>query len=211
MLERYESQLNQITDKINFYFTEQKDYIKCKMGCGLCCSSSYYPISELEYKYLKKGIELYYSKEDIDALHKKAWEIYKNRQEFKKQNPNIFDFVYVCPFLKDNVCSVYQYRPIICRAYGLILKDSINPDKKSNLPYCVDLNLNYANVWDAKKKSLSKDKIESFGFKVQPKVYDVSCSTLMNLFEDATFGDIRMIYEWVIMDIPDYEEIMKLY
>lgn len=211
MLERYESQLNLITDKINSYFTEQNDYIKCKMGCSFCCSNGYYPISELEYLYLKKGIELYYSQEDINELRTNAWAIYKSRQEFIKHNQDIYEFSFVCPFLKNNACSVYKYRPLICRAHGLISKDSINPKTKSNMPYCVNLNLNYANVLDEDKKSFSVDKIKNFGYTVSPKAYDISCSSLMNLFENVTFGDIRMIYEWVIMDIPDYETIIKLF
>ena len=214
MLECYESQLNQITVKIDSYFAQQKDYIKCKQGCSICCSNSYYPSSELEYKYLKKGIELYYSKEDVELLHKKVFEIYKNVLEFKKNNSNIFEFSYVCPFLKDNKCSVYKYRPLVCRAHGLIIKDSsakIAKEAKGSIPYCVNENLNYSNIWDDEKKLLSREKVEALGLKVTPKVYDLSCSSLMNLFEGVTFGDTRIIYEWVIMDMPDYEELMKLY
>lgn len=209
MLDRYELQLKQITDKINSYFTAQNDYIKCKAGCSICCSNGNYPISELEYLYLKKGIELNYSKEDIELLHKKVWKIYKARQKFMKHNSNIHEFLYVCPFLKNDLCSVYEYRPLICRAHGLISKDSINPETKSNLPYCVNMGLNYSEIIDSEKKSFSMEKIKTLGYKIMPNAYDVSCSSLMNAFNGVDFGDIRMSYEWVIMDIPDYKKIMK--
>lgn len=209
MLEHYESQLNQVSEMINSYFARQKDYIKCKRGCSLCCSNSYYPASELEWRYLKKGIENYFSNADIEELHKKVWQIHKDRQEFTKQNANSDDFSYVCPFLKNNECSIYEYRPLVCRAHGLIIKDPASQSAKGSLPYCVNENLNYSNIWDEDKKALSKEKVEALGLKVTPKVYDVSCSSLIKLFDGVTFGDNRMIYEWVIMDIPGYQELMN--
>jgi len=208
MLEKYESYLKKVTDEINSYFAEQKDYLKCKAGCGICCSNGYYPISEIEYKYLKKGFEPFYSQEDMDLLHEKVWEIYKNREIFRKSK-DINEYAYVCPFLKNDMCSLYEHRPIVCRMYGLLVKDPENREKKGKMAYCVNQGLNYANVWDFETKRLSLDKINALGLKVMPKSYDVSCTAIMDSFEGIIFGDIRMLYEWIIMDIPGYEDIMK--
>lgn len=208
MLEKYETHLNKITDEITSYFDEQKDYIKCKQGCSICCSNSYYPITELEYSYIKKGLESFF-KEDIESLQKKALEIYRQRREFLKTHSDIKDFEYVCPFLKDNLCCVYNYRPLICRSHGLIISDCSETPPKRYMPYCVHHELNYANVYDTKEKSFSDDKINSLGYKTLPKAYDVSCSSLMGSCEDVNFGDVRMIYEWIIMDIPNYKIIMQ--
>lgn len=212
MLEKYEEHLNKITDEISSYFNEQKDYIKCKQGCSICCSNSYYPITELEYSYIKKELENF-SIDEIESLQKKALEIYKQRKEFLKTHSEAKDFEYVCPFLRDNLCCVYTHRPLICRSHGLIVKeyyDSLYRDKtKSYMPYCVNLGLNYAQVYDTTKRAFSYEKIESLGLKTKPEAYDISCSALMKTFEDLTFGDVRMIYEWIIMDIPDYEAILQ--
>ena len=209
MLQSYESQLNKITDKINSCFIEQEEYIKCAKGCSICCKNGYYPASELEYKYVRKGIETLYSQEQIKSLQDKVWEIYKNRKNFLKTNSDIHDFVYECPFLDNESCSIYEYRPITCRTYGLITKDSIHPEKKNFYPYCRRLGLNYSNVWDSETKRISNDIVKALGLKNIPVAYDLSYSSVMKLFEDMSFGDVRMLYEWIIMDIPDYEILMK--
>ncbi|MEI7473941.1 MAG: YkgJ family cysteine cluster protein [bacterium] len=206
MLKTYELQLNEITNKLNSYFKEQKDYIKCKIGCGYCCSNAYYPISNIEYDYIKKGINLLFSKEDIKELNEKVWEIYKNRQIFIKNNSNIHDFAYTCPFNKENSCTIYEYRPILCRTYGLISIDTSLG--KENLPYCINLNLNYANIWDYETSGFSNKKIKELEYKTMPKAYDVSYSSLIKAFTEVDFKEIRMLYEWIILDIPDYQNIM---
>lgn len=91
MLEKYETHLNKITDEITSYFDEQKDYLKCKQGCSLCCSNSYYPVSELEYTYLKKGLESF-SKEDIESLQKTHWRFINKEKSFLKQTPMLKHF-----------------------------------------------------------------------------------------------------------------------
>lgn len=212
MLEKYEKHLNKITDEINSCFEQQKEYIKCQKGCSICCSNGYYPISELEYSYIKKGLENF-SKEEIEALQKKALDIFKQRKEFLKTHSEVKDFEYVCPFLKDNSCCVYQFRPLICRSHGLIINeyyDSLYSKKtKSYMPHCVNLGLNYAQIYDIEKKAFCYEKVKELGLKTKPQAYYISCPDLMNSFEETTFGDIRMIYEWIIMDIPDYEKIIK--
>lgn len=212
MLEKYELHLNKISEKIDSYFELQKEYIKCAQGCSICCSNSYYPITELEYSYIKKGLENF-SKEEIEALRQKALDIFKQRKEFLKTNSEIKDFEYVCPFLKDNSCCVYNFRPLICRSHGLIINeyyDSLYSNKtKSYMPHCVNLGLNYSQIYDTQKKAFTYEKIEALGLKTKPEAYDVSCSALMNSCEGLNFGDVRMIYEWIIMDIPDYKEILQ--
>lgn len=209
MLEKYVSQLNTVTEKINSYFEEQHEYIKCQAGCGLCCSMGYYPVSELEYQYVRKGIETLYSKEQIELLHEKSWKIYKEMMAFYKKTKDIHSFVYSCPLNENDQCSIYEYRPILCRAYGLVMKDSEYPEEKRHMPKCMSLGLNYANVWDYENNIFSTDKIRALRLKTIPQSYDVSYGKLIESFEDVHFGDTRMLYEWIIMDIPDYQEKMK--
>lgn len=208
MLEKYELHLNKITDEITSYFDEQKDYLKCKQGCSLCCSNSYYPVSELEYAYLKKGLESF-SKEDIESLQTNALEIYKQRKEFLKTNPDVKAFSYVCPFLKNDLCTVYKHRPLVCRTHGLIANEMYEGQIRKYLPYCVNEGLNYSEVYNLEEKTFSYEKLKALGSKNPPNSYDISCSALMKTFEGAEFGDVRMIFEWIILDIPDYQNIIK--
>ena len=49
-----------------------------------------------------------------------------------------------CPFLIENSCSIYPYRPIICRVHGLAYLCKENLVK---VPYCANNGLNYKDVY----------------------------------------------------------------
>ncbi len=49
-----------------------------------------------------------------------------------------------CPFLLDKLCSIYPYRPMICRIYGLAYLAKNNIVK---VPYCVNEGKNYSQVY----------------------------------------------------------------
>lgn len=72
-------------------------HMKCKKGCDMCC---------MDYSIFP--IEFYFILNDFRG----------QKIEFesgKKSKENI------CVFLKNQVCSVYDQRPIICRTHGLPL------------------------------------------------------------------------------------------
>lgn len=195
MLKKYENYLISLKDRLDEYFTDQKEFIKCKEGCGLCCKFCYYPSSELEYKYIRIGMDKIFSAEEKETINKKALQIIKDRTEFLKTNPNLLDFFYECPFLSDNSCSIYEYRPILCRSHGLLYKDVENKEK-INAPYCKELGYNYNNIHDE-------------GLKTTPKAYDLAYSSLLKNAKGVEFGDIRMLVEWIVMDIPNWQELIK--
>ena len=126
---------------------------------------------------------------------------------FSKKNPNLTDFYYECPYLVNDSCGNYEHRALLCRSHGVIYKDIENPNKM-NFPYCFKLGLNYANVWDYDLKAFSEEKMQQLGIKAKPESYDLSYSVLR---KDANldFGDTRMLVEWIVMDIPNYEELIK--
>lgn len=62
----------------------------CKRGCSHCCKYSV-NLSELEVEFIKKKGKI-------------------NKKKLIAGTDN-------CPFLKDNKCSIYAYRPYMCRAY----------------------------------------------------------------------------------------------
>lgn len=66
----------------------------CQKGCSHCCKMDVIitPL-EAEYISIKTGIEL-------------------SNSRFTKNNKT------ECPFLKDSICSIYEYRPFACRTYN---------------------------------------------------------------------------------------------
>lgn len=68
----------------------------CKKGCNHCCSYEI-AITEVEVEYIKSKIKS--NKIKVDPVGTK------------------------CPFLKKGICSIYEYRPFICRRH-LSINDS---------------------------------------------------------------------------------------
>jgi len=68
---------------------------------------------------------------------------------------------------------------------------------------------NYANVWDKQSNTFSEEKAVSLGLKARPESYDISYSSLMKQSDNIEFGDVRMVVEWIVMDIPDWQELIK--
>jgi len=132
MLQRYEQFLKKFDKRLDRYFEEQCEYIRCKEGCSACCEVGEYPFSRLEAEYLMSG----FIKLPADVKNKIRQEI----RRLKSENPKM----YKCPFLIDKKCSVYQYRGIVCRVHGLAWFDG----EKIQLPYCVNKGLNYSKVFD---------------------------------------------------------------
>lgn len=192
MIKEYSVYINFITNKINDFFERQKPYIFCKKGCSLCCENGEYPWSFIEYQYLMEG----YKKLDCETKEKITSEIKRIKEEkakFKGER-----FVHKCPFLIDKVCSVYEYRGIICRSFGLLYKSE--KTEKIQVPFCYEIGLNYSNAYDKEKRILSAEMCEKQGFKVQPKCYNVS----YNFLTDDTFakgfgfefGEKKPLIDW---------------
>ena len=207
MLVKYQSYLEKLNSDLDTYFSEQQEFIKCKKGCSICCKSSYYPVSELEHEYIKICFKEKLSEGQQEEVRQKTLQIMRDRREFLVNNSNIFDFSYECPFLLDNSCSIYEYRALLCRSHGLIYKD-VDKANKLNFPYCVKLGHNYADIWDSEKNTISIEKMKALDMKVNPEIFDLSYSTMMNDAEGVEFGDVRMLFEWIILDIPNYEELI---
>lgn len=84
-------------------------YIICKKGCSHCCHSEIL-VSEIEFELIAKFVKDFSVKFDKDLLEKQQLPMEKFRQldwEDKK-----------CVFLKNNTCSIYPVRPIVCRIHN---------------------------------------------------------------------------------------------
>ena len=144
MITRYRKYLETLDTKLSQMFEKQAPFIKCKKGCAYCCKDGEFPMSELEYiNIMLKYDELEYElKEKVDSNINKLLKSSKTK-------------LYECPFLIDNSCSVYDARCIICRTLGLI---SYYKNEYSKIPFCVDLDLNFAEVYDKESQKITKNE-----------------------------------------------------
>jgi uncharacterized protein len=77
-----------------------RDFV-CKKGCGECCVLN--GVCMLEAYSMTRAIK---------------------KTPLKKIKPNRKPSNGICVFLHDEFCSVYAYRPIICRTHGLPIKSA---------------------------------------------------------------------------------------
>lgn len=167
ILNKYKEFLKNLDAQLDVYFNMQSEHICCKKGCSYCCEKGDYPISEIELRYIMQG----YLALDLD----KKIKIQQNVKSMQKSG--------ACPFLLNNECSIYLYRPIICRVHGLAY---LCKEKTVKLPYCVNLGLNFSNVYKD-NEFLSEPILENLDSQ--------------NLLKDFKFGEIRNLYDWIIGNI----------
>jgi Fe-S-cluster containining protein len=75
-------------------------FAACRMGCGHCCYVSV-PITDFEARYIGEKINT--------APAPVKHSIRRNLTEVSGKTP--------CIFLKDNACSIYEFRPLTCRIH----------------------------------------------------------------------------------------------
>lgn len=175
MLGRYEKFLKKFDERIDEYFQQQCEYIKCKPGCSACCEVGDYPFSRLEAEYLMSGF--------VKLPTEIKQQIKKEISILKSEKPKM----YKCPFLIDGKCSVYQYRGIVCRTYGLAWFDG----EKIRLPYCVNKGLNFAKIFDRETGNVFLEnpvkenlRIDNVLRTQEAKEYELEC------------GEIRSLINW---------------
>ncbi len=194
MFEKYELYLFALDQKLSKFFENQKEYICCKEGCAHCCCDGNYPYTSIEAEYLKFGLARLPLKIQND-IQQKILKIKKDKLEWKKDEA---DFIYECPFLINNRCSIYSYRGIICRTFGLAYFDKNN---KTKVPNCVFKGLNYAKVYDPKTKLISTGLFEKEGYKNEPIAFNLSLNFLykneVTEYIGIEFGKVKPMVDWL--------------
>ena len=192
MIEKYLDYIAYLTRNLNKYFEAQEPYIFCKRGCAKCCQSGEYPFSRLEFDFINIG---YYQLQP-DLRQNVQSKILKLKQEKSESKEQVF--MYECPFLINNECSVYNYRGIICRTFGLI--SSAEGGEPSKIPFCAYQGLNYSNVLDTETNIISEEKFLKLKTDKQPLVYNVSYKFLTGKTVEDTFGikfgEKRPLLDW---------------
>jgi uncharacterized protein len=105
---------NKIDSLAQKLFTRHANYIKCRMKCDLCCMD--YSILPVEFHSI------------LNELKKNKDKLQLNPNEKRKDESE-------CIFLKNNLCTIYESRPLICRTHGLPLLFT-NDDYEWELSTC---------------------------------------------------------------------------
>lgn len=180
-----------LNKKLGGFFENQSPYIFCKKGCSKCCENGEYPFSRLEYDFIMIG----FSKLPEQTREQILQKVKKLKEEKTKFGDG---YTYECPFLINNECSVYDFRGIICRSFGLM---SINPKGLSKIPFCAFEGLNYSNVVEPDTKIVSIEKYKQLGDNIaEPLAYNVGYEflTSKNIEENfkLNFGDKKALIDW---------------
>lgn len=184
MLSRYKQFLIEFDKIIDTIFEDQKRYIKCKKGCSKCCEIGEYPYSQIEFAYLTQGY-LNLPAHTRILVQQNIRNLIMDKKEFKGDK-----FEYKCPFLINGECSVYDYRGIVCRTFGVCYYDDVKSVVK--LPACVHSGLNYSEFYDSDNHILNIKNVP----KVNLRIDRILQSELAHSY-DLDCGDIRPIVDWV--------------
>lgn len=175
MMEYYEKYLEIIDSYLSKFFEQQKPYIFCKEGCSICCETGTYPFSKLEFDYLMIGYEKL-----SDKIKVQIQENIENLKEEKSKSKEE-KFLHICPFLLNNKCSVYKYRALICRSYGLMsFYNNKKGERRYHIPCCVHKGLNYSSVYDKEAEIFTTEKWQQTGIEVEPVSHNVNLTFLLN-------------------------------
>ncbi|MCM1338294.1 MAG: YkgJ family cysteine cluster protein [Muribaculaceae bacterium] len=188
----YVGYLKYLDSRLAKYFQAQAPYICCKKGCAKCCKYGDYPYSQTEVEYLLTGFEKLPEESKLLIIDKIKT---LKSKKLKNQDEN---FQFECPFLINDECSVYDYRGIICRTFGLI---SYRENANSKVPFCAFEGLNYSSVVDEEKKIISDEKFRALNIDVEPLAYDIGYKYLTSeKYEKALgfkFGEVRSLIDWL--------------
>lgn len=92
--------LARIRQSAETLFLYSNEFVACKKGCAFCCHQSI-QLSSMEAGYIA-------SNTGIQPVALSA-PIYRDPLGFSEKTP--------CPFLKQGACSIYEFRPLICRIH----------------------------------------------------------------------------------------------
>ena len=197
-LANYLLYLDIIMSKLSKFFESQSEYIFCKKGCAKCCEHAQFPYTEIEFLLLMEGYKLLKSqyKKIVDYNISEILNLKKDHYK----NSSGEKFRYQCPFLINNECSVYNFRGLICRCFGLMTYDK-NNKKSPMVPFCAYEGLNYSNVLNTETNKISPEMYRNHNLIKEPTAFNVSYPVLIDdeIAEkfDFEFGESKPLVDWL--------------
>lgn len=99
------------------------DRIHCRPGCSDCCYHVF-PITEIEAGRIGVGLQRL-APQAREAIESRAREYMDARLLRGERLP--------CPALDQGICSIYEFRPLMCHKFGMPL---YNPEKSGRIFAC---------------------------------------------------------------------------
>lgn len=90
------NKLKLLYKEIDVVFSSIENRTACHKGCSHCCRGDI-AVSPLEIEYIKKNTKARLLSEDISISPENKFQ--------------------ACPFLQNNACSIYEFRPYVCRTH----------------------------------------------------------------------------------------------
>jgi len=121
-----------VVDFLSYAFAKTYPTLPCRAGCSHCCEVSLFRVTETEWRaiegYLEAGLEpelaatLKAQVRELYGPHRAQLETlsdFWSKTEWGTPGAPMAGLPTRCPFLSsEGVCSVYDVRPLVCRAYG---------------------------------------------------------------------------------------------
>lgn len=144
-LEQWRSASADIAEEFERNRVLHGDRIQCRAGCSDCCHQLF-QITEIEAGAISRGMKELPEVERMRARERAAPYAEARRalvarageQEAWGQLPPPGARL-ACPALENGICTIYEYRPLICRKFGIPLW---NPDRPGRVYAC---SLNFKN------------------------------------------------------------------
>ncbi len=191
MLNLYKTYLEAVDSYLLTCFESQKPFIKCQLGCAGCCEIGEYPFSRLEMEYLMAGFPQLMPAVQ-SQIRAEIKELLARKRVAKGR------FLHKCPFLSpEKNCYLYDYRGLVCRAFGLASFEFVDGKKIVKLPECARVGLNYSEVFDGDKVNMEKFQELGVPFPIKHSLslnfFHKELSKGLNSLE---FGEIRPLLDW---------------
>ena len=147
--------------------------ISCKSGCNICCKVKGSPITyHLEWEQIKSFLDS--ADESYKEKIKNALDLVKENLKKSKGSMSTKDLINFveCPFLQNEVCSIYSIRPMTCRLYGnTISKLEISKNLNDHVYTCEVESQRWK--MDLKQRGTTKAGIP-IGVSLEDKIKDLS-------------------------------------
>jgi Fe-S-cluster containining protein len=130
---KYEAIVAEVDALFKKFETEMPDLVKCGKGCSDCCYALF-DVTLVEAMYINAKFNEKFSGLERSAIldradkadreiHKLKRKVYKASQDGRPVNDILLEVAKArvrCPMLgDDDLCSIYENRPITCRLYGV--------------------------------------------------------------------------------------------
>lgn len=131
--EKYQELVKKAEAAFNAVEEQHGDEVKCKKGCSDCCHALF-DLTLIEALYVNhQFLEKFADKERVAILEKanradrKIYKLKRDAFRALERGKNEVDILgqmagerVRCPLLnEDNLCDLYEHRPITCRLYGI--------------------------------------------------------------------------------------------